>query len=168
MNLIVFGLGANLGRKLENLRKAVFLLRSILGEDCFLHSSSVYESLPLTKSSAPKYHSTLNFYNACTSFMCDMHPIQILEIIKEVEEKIGRKSKEKWAPREIDIDILIYENNDLVSEKLVIPHAELHKRDFVILPLIEIFSSLGRDFSIFQRSFLELNSKMCIKKLTSL
>ena len=82
------------------------------------------------------------FFNIAFSADIDLEkfsPEKILEIVKKIEKKLGRKEKEKWAPREIDIDILAIGNLKIdLGAKLQIPHPELLKRDFVTIPLAEI------------------------------
>ena len=85
------------------------------------------------------------FFNIACSGQVDLSkfpPIKILQIIKNIEAKIGRVDRGKWSPREIDIDIAIIENIFLESEKLSIPHKQLINRDFFIRPIMEIEKKL--------------------------
>lgn len=66
----------------------------------------------------------------------------MFSFIKKIEKKLGRENTYKWGPREIDIDILFYNNIVFTDEKLTVPHAGIQHRDFVLTPLIEIDPSL--------------------------
>lgn len=67
-----------------------------------------------------------------------LSPTALFSAVKSIEEKIGRKNRGHWAPREIDIDILAYGDDVIHLADLSIPHAELLNRDFVLVPLAEI------------------------------
>ena len=69
-------------------------------------------------------------------------PIELLDYIKDIEKIMGRKETERWGPRIIDIDILLYEDVMMQTEKLTIPHAEMKNRAFVLIPLAEIAPEL--------------------------
>ena len=131
-NNIFLGLGSNLGNRLQHLRKAVHLIDE--SEGCkVVDVSSVYESKPLNDLPHD------NYYNAVILIESSFPPYELLMFTQFVEAFIGRKKhKEKWAPREIDVDILFY--NELIYnyEDLKIPHPEAMKRDFVLVPMIEI------------------------------
>jgi len=71
-------------------------------------------------------------------FYTDLEPIGLLEVLKEIEEKAGRKPRERWGPREIDLDILLYENHIIMLSFLHIPHIYLTERDFFLFPLLEL------------------------------
>ncbi|MBZ0200333.1 MAG: 2-amino-4-hydroxy-6-hydroxymethyldihydropteridine diphosphokinase [Ignavibacteriaceae bacterium] len=79
-----------------------------------------------------------NFYNTAAFIKTSLSPKELLLFIKELEIKNGRTSSERWGQREIDIDILFYD--DLISsdEELTVPHKEIELRDFVLLPLADI------------------------------
>jgi len=83
-----------------------------------------------------------------------LSPAELLDFVLSIEEKMGRKRLFKWGPRNIDIDILFYDSATIDQENLKIPHPELHKREFVLLPLIEI----APDFvhPAFKKTVLEL------------
>lgn len=129
---IYLGLGSNLGNKLKYLRRAVRLINE--SEDCkVVKTSSVYESTPFGKSAHD------NFYNAVISIKTNLSADELLMFAQFIERFLGRKyTDEKWAPREIDVDILFYNRLIYNYDDLEIPHPELLKRDFVIVPLLEI------------------------------
>jgi 2-amino-4-hydroxy-6-hydroxymethyldihydropteridine diphosphokinase len=131
-NNIFLGLGSNLGNRLQYLRRAVHLIDE--SEGCkVINISSVYESEPLGDLSQD------NYYNAVILIESAFPPYELLMFTQFVEAFVGRKKrKEKWAPREIDVDILFYNQLVYDNEDLKIPHPEAMKRDFVLVPMIEL------------------------------
>ncbi len=129
---IFLGLGTNLGDRLFFLRSAVALLKE--NKSIRLNKlSSVYETTPYGNINQP------NFLNAVAEIETTLELFSLFYYLKSIEVKIGRTDQKKhWGPREIDIDILFY--NELIynGENLTIPHKEIMQRDFVIIPLIEI------------------------------
>ncbi|AIL65253.1 2-amino-4-hydroxy-6- hydroxymethyldihydropteridine pyrophosphokinase [Rickettsiales bacterium Ac37b] len=138
---IALGLGANLGNRLENLRKAVdYLLSANVISNITI--SSLYETAPLVPENAPSNWNK-TFYNIVIKGATNYKPLQLLQKIKEIETILGRKKRLKWAPREIDIDILVYAEEyieiSVGSMSLVIPHIDLLNRDFFLVPLAELW-----------------------------
>ena len=129
MNEVYLGLGSNVGDRLLNLNKAIELLSEKIQ---ILKKSKIYVSKAVGYTDQP------DFYNMVLYGKTDLSPEKLFNFIKDVEKNAGRVYRFHWGPREIDIDILFY--NDLVykSDKLNIPHPRLHERDFVLLPLIEL------------------------------
>jgi len=129
MNEVYLGLGSNVGDRLLNLNKAIELLSEKIQ---ILKKSKIYVSKAVGYTDQP------DFYNMVLYGKTDLSPEELFNFIKDVEKNAGRVYRFHWGPREIDIDILFY--NDLVykSDKLNIPHPRLHERDFVLLPLIEL------------------------------
>ena len=78
------------------------------------------------------------FLNACAVIETELPPEALLSVVKEIERKIGRVKRERWGPREIDIDILLYGDLSLELPGLSIPHPRLHERKFVLVPLVKI------------------------------
>lgn len=129
---VFLGLGSNKGDKLKFLKEAVNLIHE--DNNCnVLKSSSVYETSPFGVIKQD------NFYNAVIEIETSFEIKNLFQLLKKFEKQIGRNSEEiKWGPREIDIDILFY--NDLIynTDELIVPHQEILKRDFVLIPLKEI------------------------------
>lgn len=130
-NRAYLGIGSNKGDKLNYLKRAVAGLNQISGSKV-TNCSSVYETAP--------YGDVIqeNYYNAVCGFKTGCLLPELFEILKELEINLGRKKSVRWGAREIDIDILLY--NDLIytDERLIVPHKELVKRDFVVVPLLEL------------------------------
>jgi len=133
MNEVYLGLGSNVGDRLLNLNKAIELLSEKIQ---ILKKSKIYISKAVGYTDQPDFHNMVLYGKT------DLSPEELFNFIKDVEKNVGRVYRFHWGPREIDIDILFY--NDLVykSDKLNIPHPRLHERDFVLSPLIELNSKL--------------------------
>ncbi|MBM4171781.1 MAG: 2-amino-4-hydroxy-6-hydroxymethyldihydropteridine diphosphokinase [Ignavibacteria bacterium] len=128
---IFLGLGSNKGDRLYFLKKTVAELQSFNVN--IVNYSSVYETIPYGNKEQK------NFYNAVVEVSSSLTIDNLFNLIKRLEKQLGRKeSKEKWAPREIDIDILFYNQLIYKSDKLNIPHPGILERDFVMIPLLEI------------------------------
>ena len=136
--LIYFGLGSNLGDKLENLRAAVEKLKT-LGE--IKRASSVYETEPWGGVEQPDY------LNACVLIECtneNITPLEILRAVKSFEVELGRVPSIRWGERKIDIDILLIDDVIYKSPELNIPHISIPDRLFVLVPLEEILPTEWR------------------------
>lgn len=109
-------------------------LQAIIADtnNSFVRCSSVYETLPYG------YKEQDNFYNAAVEIKTSYELIELLDFLKSVEKKLGRGSSPRWGPREIDLDILFF--NDLIfsNDRITVPHKEIINRDFVLVPLCEI------------------------------
>ena len=123
-----------MGRREENLRRAVLLIGERVGE--VLRQSSVLETEPWG------YESDNKFLNAVILCQTELSPRQLLQAVKQIERDMGRVAKSKvcrYADRPIDIDILLYDNLTVDDPDLKIPHPLMHERDFVMIPLNEIY-----------------------------
>ena len=139
---IIFGLGSNLGDREFYLDSAVAELeRELLLSNS--RKSKIFKNPAMLLPNSPKEWN-VEFFNIAFSADIDLQkfsPEKILEIVKEIEKNLGRKEREKWAPREIDIDILaIGDLRISLGDKLTIPHPGLFERDFFIQTVKEIES----------------------------
>ena len=134
-NNIFLGLGSNKGDRERFIREAVKKLKNFPGIEV-LKCSSLYETTPYGNEEQD------NFLNLVIRINSEHEPEYLLEIIKNIEEEMGRQTTERWGPREIDIDILFYDNVIVNKENLTIPHEDLTKRGFVLYPLNEIAPEL--------------------------
>ena len=135
---VIIGLGSNMGDRLIHLRNAVEQME--IGPVPALSDvnySSIYESKALLPNHAPKEWD-MPFYNAAISGMCSRSPTDLLQFLKQLEERAGRSYRGVWAPRELDLDILLYGNEAINQQDLTIPHKELLRRDFALVPMAEI------------------------------
>jgi len=124
------GLGSNLGDRLANLRVGV---GAVAAHATDLAVSAVYESEPvLFEAQGP-------FLNACCVGHTRLTPHQLLSELQDAERRAGRRSGgPRYGPRELDLDLLLYGDETVDSEHLVIPHPRLRERAFVLAPLAEI------------------------------
>ncbi|MBE6284916.1 MAG: 2-amino-4-hydroxy-6-hydroxymethyldihydropteridine diphosphokinase [Bacteroidales bacterium] len=130
---LYLSLGTNLGNKRENLTRAIELLSLALGK-CIAVSQFI-ETAPWG------FDSENSFLNCAVAFDTDLAPLELLDITESIERGLGRTQKSHdghYSDRIIDIDILLYGDNIIESDRLTIPHPLMHKRDFVLEPLAEI------------------------------
>ncbi len=145
INVVFLGLGTNIGGKRENLDKAINLLKEKIN---IKKESSIYETKPLG------FQQQDNFYNQVLKATTEISFTELLYFVKYIEETMGRKVTFKHGPRIIDIDILLYNDEIIKTNDLIIPHPELQKRDFVLIPLLEIEPQLQDPIS--KKSIREL------------
>lgn len=136
MTKIALGLGSNLGDRQNNLTNTITKLSKILHN---ITISSILNNKAMLLPESPKEWN-IDFLNCVITAKSDMDPKQLLQEIKKIEQEMGRITKEKWEPRVIDIDILLYNDLYIDTENLTIPHAGLLHRDFAIGLLAEIWS----------------------------
>ena len=114
--------------------------------------SSIYKTTPVG------YEAQGQFLNGVAAIQTSLSPLSLLQTLKDIETVIGRQHRIRWGPREIDLDILIYGNLCVQTEKLVIPHPEMHLRGFVLVPLAEIAPDLVHP--VFQESIQTLLNRL--------
>lgn len=127
---IYVALSSNLGDRLANIRKAIELMKEERIE--IIDESSIYETEPVG------YREQGWFLNSVVKGRTELSPRRLWKRLEKIEKSMGRESEIKWGPRIIDLDILFYENKILNGKQLQIPHSELHKRKFILVPLEEI------------------------------
>jgi GTP cyclohydrolase-4 len=129
MATVYLGVGSNLGDRRQNLAKA---LQAISKKARVEKVSSIYETEPVGFKEQPF------FLNAVCCVSTELSPEHLLDLAKKIEADLGRIPSFKDAPRPIDIDILLYGDQIIKSQHLVIPHPRLTQRAFVLVPLAEI------------------------------
>jgi 2-amino-4-hydroxy-6-hydroxymethyldihydropteridine diphosphokinase len=123
------GLGSNLGDRAANLARA----RESLGETGkVVQSSSVYRTVPWGRSGQPE------FFNAVVSIETELRPRELLDALHAIERRLGRTDGERWGPRVIDLDLLLYDDRNVAEDGLRVPHEHLAERAFVLVPLAEL------------------------------
>ena len=128
--LVHLGLGSNLGDRKEFLSMACNYLSSEVLTG--FRASSIYESEPLLKMKQSKY------FNMVVCGLTVLSPKDLLKKCQQIEISLGRIRRERWGSREIDIDILSYGNRIIDKDELKIPHPEIEKRSFVLMPMLEL------------------------------
>lgn len=126
------GLGANLGDPEATLRQAVYDLRQ-LSQSRLLRLSSLYQSSPEGPEGQPDY------LNAVAVLETALTPHGLLQALHAIENRHGRERQIRWGARTLDLDILLYSNDIIHTPDLIIPHAEIRHRNFVLQPLLEIW-----------------------------
>ena len=134
------GLGSNMGARESFLNRAVAELKKVR-ETKLVWASSVYETDPVGKTDQPK------FLNAAVELETALEPKALFAEAKAIEKRIGRTTSERRGPREIDIDILLYDGLVFQDDEVTVPHAEMDKRKFVLVPLKEIAPDLVHPIS---------------------
>ena len=151
MSIAYIGFGSNIGDRLAYIQSAIHTLSEIAGIT-LQKISSIYTTDPVG------YESQAQFLNGVAAIQTSLSPLSLLHALKDIETAIGRKHRTRWGPREIDLDILIYGDLYVQTQKLVIPHPEMHLRGFVLVPLAEIAPDLVHP--VFQESIQILLNRL--------
>ena len=128
---VFLSLGSNMGNKEENLEMAVASLGKTDG-------ITVTKKSQWISTEAWGNENQDEFLNGAVEIMTYLEPEELLGEIQRIELELGRERIEKWGPRTMDIDIVLYEDRVIYDENLIVPHPYMHVRDFVLKPLSEI------------------------------
>ena len=131
MNRAYLSLGSNLGDRLDLLKKAVRMLDEHEAI-CVEAISSVYETDPVGVTDQPA------FLNIVSEITTSLTPEGLLQACRQIEENLDRVRVVRWGPRTMDLDILLYNHDNIETETLTVPHPRMHERAFVLVPLAEI------------------------------
>lgn len=131
MNDVYLSIGTNMGERFENLKHAIRLLIGTKGVEVVC-ISSIYET------AAVGYTDQADFLNIVVYVKTVHAPMEMLEICQSIENELGRIRVFRWGPRIIDLDILLYNQENIETESLTVPHPRMVERAFVLGPLIEI------------------------------
>lgn len=145
------GLGSNMGDKKGYLDQAVKSLNA--AEGCRVEKVSSYI---VTKPYGGVEQD--DFLNACLILKTILSPHELLETLHEIEKDAHRERILHWGPRTLDLDILMYDNEILETDDLIIPHVEMHLRDFVLKPLQEI--APNKRHPVFQKTITQLVNEL--------
>ena len=136
MSLAWVGLGANLGRPKQTLERALLALQA-LPQTRLVAVSPAYWTAPWGEPEQPE------FLNAVACLNTDLEPMQLLRALLAVETGLGRKREgERWGPRELDLDLLLVDDQEIEAPELSLPHPRLHERAFVLVPLADLAPEL--------------------------
>ncbi len=156
--LAYIGLGSNLQNPRAQIKNA---LNSLHGNDGIevVDVSSLYESKPLLDMPGP------NYINAVCKIDTTLSAIDLLDICQSIEDNQKRIREVKWGSRTIDLDILLYEQQVISSDRLSIPHPEMIDRAFVMVPLCEIDKEINVPLLGPVKSLMERINKLDVKKI---
>lgn len=136
MHTVYLGLGANLNAPRKQIHAAVAALKA-LNDVEFVCVSHDYASKPMGPQDQPDY------VNAVACVKTALKPEQLLDLTQAIELEHGRvRKEERWGPRTLDIDILLFGNDVIDTPRLTVPHYGLTEREFVVYPLLEIAPTL--------------------------
>ena len=130
MTPVAIALGSNLGPSQQILEQSLTQLAQMPGL-CLIAVSAWYETLPV----GPQQP---NYLNGCAVLETQLNPEALLARLQAIEQQFGRVRTEKWGPRTLDLDLLLYGQRQYQSPTLTIPHPYLTERAFVLIPLAEI------------------------------
>lgn len=131
-NTAFIALGSNIENRYDNIARAIKRLTGYSGVQ-LVNYSSIYETDPIG------YEDQDLFLNMVIEIQTAFSPMELLELCLKIELELGRKREIKWGPRTIDLDILTFNQENIESEKLIVPHPRMLERAFVIIPLLEIY-----------------------------
>lgn len=134
MKDVYLSIGTNMGERYENLRHAVDLLKD-KKELELIRVSSVFET------AAVGFTDQADFLNIAVHLKTAISSVEMLNICQEIERELGRVREFRWGPRVIDLDILLYNQENIETENLIVPHPRMYERAFVLVPLVEITPS---------------------------
>ncbi|WP_312967946.1 2-amino-4-hydroxy-6-hydroxymethyldihydropteridine diphosphokinase [Acinetobacter gerneri] len=122
------GLGSNLGDSQEILKEAIEKLQS-LGQ---VRVSKLYQSPPMGPQDQP------NYFNAVAELVTELEPLALLDELQRFENESGRVRLRRWGERTLDLDLLLYGQENIQNERLTVPHVGILERDFVVIPLLDL------------------------------
>jgi len=133
---VYLGLGANLESPQQQLEQAISALMAV--PNCYVAGvSSFYASKPMGPQDQPDY------VNAVAALDTTLPAEALLDVLQRIELEQGRQRKdERWGPRTLDLDILLYGDQQIATERLTVPHYGLQQREFVVYPLLELAPDL--------------------------
>ena len=133
MTNVFLGLGGNLGDRREMMRSAVAEIRGVIDD---VRVSSLYESAAWGVTDQPA------FLNAVVRGRTSLPPLELLDATQAIENDLGRVREQRWGPRLIDIDILLYGSEVIDEPRLKVPHPYMTQRGFVLRPLADLAAGL--------------------------
>ncbi|HLR10449.1 MAG TPA: 2-amino-4-hydroxy-6-hydroxymethyldihydropteridine diphosphokinase [Sporosarcina sp.] len=131
MNIAYLSIGSNIGDREQYLREAVEALHTSPNISV-IQVSSIYETAPVG------YTDQADFLNIAVQLETTLAPEALLDVCQEIEQTLGRERIIRWGPRTVDLDILLYNQDNIEMERLLVPHPRMSERAFVLIPLLEI------------------------------
>jgi len=146
-HIAYIGIGSNLGDKLKHCEKAISEI-SRIDRHKLLAKSSLFKTQPIGHTSQDW------FVNGVIKIETDLEPPELFRTLKTIESRLGRTKTFRWGPRTIDLDLLFFDDIEIHTEELEIPHPQIQNRQFVLVPLAEIDRHLIHP--VFKKTILEL------------
>ena len=146
-HLIFFAIGSNISPRFHYLRQGVKSVRESGIE--VERISSLYQTSPVGPVNQPY------FLNAVVKAKTSLKPLEILELFQQIQKKWGRIPGIHFGPRTLDMDLLLYDEVKMRTDKLTLPHPRMESRKFVLVPLLEISPSLRNPEGTSYRSLLD-------------
>lgn len=132
-HVVYIGIGSNMGDREENILSAIEKIGMVMGTSTIVTKvSNVYETKPVG------YSDQGDFLNCVVEIKTQLKPEELLVELLNIEEELKRKRTVKWGPRTIDLDVLLFDDEILSNENLVVPHPRMHERLFVLEPLCDL------------------------------
>ncbi|MDP5293696.1 2-amino-4-hydroxy-6-hydroxymethyldihydropteridine diphosphokinase [Oceanimonas sp. CHS3-5] len=136
MTTVYVALGANLNEPLARIRAAQQALEALAAPGSLRHSA-LYCSKPMGPADQPDY------INGVSVFDTTLAPLALLDALQDIEQREGRVRKdERWGPRALDLDLLLYGEQRIDDERLTVPHYGMKQREFVLYPLADLAPGL--------------------------
>lgn len=136
MITVFIAVGSNLSDPVGQAKNAIEALKCLPKSE-FIQSSKLYSSTPMGPQDQPDY------INAVVEIQTKLTPLELLDCTQAIELEQGRvRKEERWGPRTLDLDIILYGNEVIDSERLIVPHYGMKEREFVLYPLAEIAPNL--------------------------
>ena len=132
-------LGSNLEQPPEQIRRAIHALDR-LPRTRVVSDSGLFLSKPMAPPTGPIRQP--DYCNAVAKIETGLLPLELLDHLQQIEQSQQRKRTQHWGPRTIDLDLLMYDDIEMNSERLTLPHPGMHAREFVLYPLSNIDDSL--------------------------
>lgn len=130
---VYVALGSNVGNREQNLKTALHLLTEEKNRLRLTNVSRLYETMPVG------YTHQGDFLNAVCRLQSTLEPFELLKVLQKIELQLGRKREIHWGPRTLDLDLLLYDELEISSETLTIPHPRMFERAFVLIPLRDVY-----------------------------
>ena len=153
-HIAYLSLGSNMGDRANNINKAIELLNSN-------DKTVVTKVAPFIETKPYGNVEQDDFINTALEIKTLLTPQELLKLAGDIEEQLHRVRTIKWGPRTIDVDIILYDNTIINEPNLVIPHKEMHLREFVLEPLVSIRPDIVHP--LLNKSVYQMHSELCDK-----
>lgn len=134
MKTVFIGLGSNLEQPLSQIQEAIGFIDK-QADLTLVNISNFYSSAPMGPKDQPDY------INAVAEVTTSLSAEKLLDVLQEIENKQGRLRSERWGARTLDLDILLFSDEVINSERLTVPHVGIAERNFVLYPLYDLVDS---------------------------